>query len=42
MADRAAMSDRRRARPERDASVSGDDATYYVEKHVVHSVMIVE
>jgi hypothetical protein len=33
MADRAAMSDRRRARPERDASVSGDDATYYVEEH---------
>jgi hypothetical protein len=33
MADQAAMSDRRRARPKRDASVSGDDATYYVEEH---------
>jgi hypothetical protein len=33
MADRPAMSDRRRARPECDASVSGDDATYYVEEH---------
>jgi hypothetical protein len=27
------MSDRRRARPNRVASVSGDDATYYVEEH---------
>jgi hypothetical protein len=33
MADQAAMSDRRRARPKRVASVSGDDATYYVEEH---------
>jgi hypothetical protein len=33
MADRAAMSDPRHAGPKRDASVSGDDATYYVEEH---------
>jgi hypothetical protein len=33
MADQAAMSDLRRARPKLDASVSGDDATYYVEEH---------
>jgi hypothetical protein len=33
MADQAAMSDQRPARPRRDASVSGDDPTYYVEKY---------
>jgi hypothetical protein len=33
MADQAAMTDRRHARPKRDASVSGDDVTYYVEKY---------
>ena len=33
MADQAAMSDLGRARPKLDASVSGDDATYYVEEH---------
>jgi hypothetical protein len=33
MADQAAMSDLRRARPKLDASVSRDDATYYVEEH---------
>ena len=33
MADQAAMSERRQARPKRDASVSGDDPTYYVEKY---------
>jgi hypothetical protein len=33
MADQAAMSDRRRARPNRVAGISGDDATYYVEEH---------
>jgi hypothetical protein len=33
MADPAAMSDPRQARPKRDASVRGDDATYYVEEH---------
>jgi hypothetical protein len=33
MADRAGMSDPRRANPRRVASVSGDDATYYVEEH---------
>jgi hypothetical protein len=33
MADQAAMSDRRHARPKRDASVSGDDPIYYVEKY---------
>jgi hypothetical protein len=29
----AAVSDRRYARPNHDASASGDDATYYVEKY---------
>jgi hypothetical protein len=33
MAAQAVMSDRRRPRPKRDASVTGDDATYYVEEH---------
>ena len=33
MADRAGMSDPRPARPKRVASISGDDATYYVEEH---------
>jgi hypothetical protein len=33
MADRAGMSGPRPARPKRVASVSGDDATYYVEEH---------
>ena len=33
MADRAGMSDPRPARPKPVASVSGDDATYYVEEH---------
>jgi hypothetical protein len=33
MADQAPMSDRWHTRPKRDASVSGDDATYYVEAH---------
>jgi hypothetical protein len=33
MADRAGMSDPRPARPKRVSSVSGDDATYYVEEH---------
>jgi hypothetical protein len=32
MADRPAMTDRRPARPRRDASISGDEATYHVEK----------
>jgi hypothetical protein len=33
MADQAVMSDPRRASLKRDASISGDDATYYVEEH---------
>jgi hypothetical protein len=33
MADRASMSDLGGARPKLDGSVSGDDATYYVEEH---------
>jgi hypothetical protein len=33
MADQAAMSDLGGARPKLDGSVSGDDATYYVEEH---------
>ena len=33
MADRAGMSDPRPATAKRVASVSGDDATYYVEEH---------
>jgi hypothetical protein len=36
MADRAAMSDPRRARPKPDDGVSGDDVTYYVEEHESH------
>jgi hypothetical protein len=33
MVDQAAMSDRRHASAKPDAGVSGDDATYYVEKY---------
>jgi hypothetical protein len=33
MADRASMSDLGGARPKLEGSVSGDDATYYVEEH---------
>jgi hypothetical protein len=33
MADQASMSDLGGARPKLDGSVSGDDATYYVEEH---------
>ena len=33
MANRAGMSDPRPARPKRVPSISGDDATYYVEEH---------